>query len=487
MCSPCDVCLRIFNWKNRAYGLLLMCLTTAIAAQSQTFASLHSFDGTDGANPYGELVQATDGNFYGTTAEGGANGQGTVFKITPNGTLTTLYNFCSKSNCTDGALPYSGLVQATNGNFYGTTIEGGASGSGTVFRITQSGTLTTLHSFCSESGCTDGGNPYAALVQATDGNFYGTTFVDGANNAGTVFRITPSGALTTIYTFCSQSCADGGNTYAGLIQAANGDFYGTTIDGGTFGFGTLFKITPSGTLTALYSFCSVEPGCTDGAMPYGALVQGADGNFYGTTALNGGGANGPDGTVFKMTPSGTLTTLHSFCSQSDCTDGASPYAGLVQATNGNFFGTTFGGGANGIGTAFEITPSGVLTTLHSFDSTDGAGPFEDLAQGTDGSLYGATVAGGTNNDGTIFSVAVGLGPFVETQTSSGKVGSAVKILGTNLTESSAVMFNGTAALFKVASSSLINAIVPAGATTGFVTVMTSSGTLKSNKKFSVTP
>ncbi len=488
MRSPWDAFLHRLNWKNRAYGLFLLCLVLAVPSKSQTFNTLHSFDGTDGTNPYAALVQATDGNFYGTTSDGGVNGQGTVFKITPSGAVTTLYSFCSQSACTDGALPYAALVQAANGSLYGTTSEGGSVGSGTVFKITLSGMLTTLYSFCSQSGCTDGSSPYAALIEGTSGNLYGTTLAGGTNNLGTVFRITTSGRLTTLYDFCSQSgCTDGSNPYAGLIQATDANFYGATIDGGAFGFGTLFKITPVGQLTTLYSFCSAEPGCTDGAMPYGGLIQGADGNFYGTTAFNGGGADGSDGTVFKVTPSGTLTTLHSFCSQSGCSDGASPYAGLVQATNGNFYGTTLSGGTNGLGTTFKITSNGVLTTLHSFDSTDGAGPFEGLAQGTNGTLYGATIAGGANNDGTVFSVGVGLGPFVETQTSSGKVGSAVKILGTNLTGTTSVMFNGTAAVFRVASNSSISTTVPARATTGFVTVVTSSGTLKSNKKFNVTP
>ena len=156
--------------------------------------TLHRFDGTDGAFPYG-LVQATDGNLYGTTNVGAAQDYGTVFKMTPSGKLTTLHTFCSQSNCTDGARPAAGLVQATDGNLYGTTYEGGANDYGTVFKMTPSGKLTTLHSFCSESNCTDGASPTAGLVQATDGNLYGTTDGGGANGFGTVFKITPSGKL----------------------------------------------------------------------------------------------------------------------------------------------------------------------------------------------------------------------------------------------------------------------------------------------------
>ena len=234
-----------------------------------TLTTLHSFDWYDGASPTGALVQGNDGNFYGTTYGGGAEPRdGTVFKITPGGALTTLYSFCAQANCPDGQQPYAGLVQGTDGNFYGTTLEGGAntgcslgSGScGTVFKITPGGTLTTLYSFCSQHGCTDGGNPYAGLVQGSDGNFYGTTFGRGVNGYGTVFKITPAGALTSLYSFCSQTnCADGEYPHSGLVQASDGNFYGTTPEGGGGPIhqgGTVFKITSSGTLTTLYNFCS---------------------------------------------------------------------------------------------------------------------------------------------------------------------------------------------------------------------------------------
>src|SRR5208337_4428285 len=191
-------------------------------------------------------------------------GVGTVFTITPGGTLTTLYSFCSQSGCTDGANPYAALVQGTDGNFYGTTLGGAANG--TVFKMTPGGTLTTLYTFC--YGCT-GVSPYAALVQGSDGNFYGTTSFGGANGDGTVFRITPSGTLTTLHSFDGT---DGAAVYAGLVQGTDGNFYGTTAQGGGSGVGTVFTITPGGTLTTLYSFCS-QSGCTDGANPYAALVQ----------------------------------------------------------------------------------------------------------------------------------------------------------------------------------------------------------------------
>ena len=492
------------NWGTRACAVLVLSATTAIALPAQTLTTLYSFCSqsgcTDGNWPEARLVQATNGDLYGTTIYGGvapfgclasAFCSGTVFKITLGGTLTTLHRFCSQTNCPDGYLPLAALFQAANGDFYGTTSGGGTSGNyGTVFKITPGGTLTTLHSFCSQTNCTDGEYPFAGLVQATNGDFYGTTS-GGANKRGTVFKITPSGTLTTLYRFCSQTnCTDGAQPYARLVQATNGDFYGTTVFGGANDHGTVFKITPSGTLTTLYRFCS-QTHCADGYGPQG-LVQDTDGDFYGTT--NQGGANHDSGTVFKITLGGTLTTLYSFCSQSPCTDGKYPEA-LVQATDGNLYGTTGGGGANSGGTVFKITPSGMLTTVYRFCSqspcTDGFEPGAALVQDTNGDFYGTTVGGGANgtccSGGTVFRMSVGLGPFVKTQPTSGNLGAAVKILGTNLTGATSVSFNGTAAVFEVVSSSEITTTVPAGASSGEVQVVTPSGTLSSNASFRVVP
>jgi uncharacterized repeat protein (TIGR03803 family) len=497
------------NW-GRARAAFVLCLATAIALPAQTFTTLWNFGPyPGGAQPTAGLVQATNGDLYGTTGVGGANGNGTAFQITTSGTLTTLYNFCSQggTTCTDGSGVDGGVIQATNGDFYGTTAGGGAFGGGTVFKMTPTGTPTTLYSFCSLANCADGSMPIARLVQATNGDFYGTTSSGGANGYlyfGTVFKITPTGELTTLYSFCSQTnCADGMYPAAGLIQATNGDLYGTTAYA-TNGLatGTVFKITPSGTLTTLYSFCPSESNCTDGREPIAGLVQAANGDLYGTTQLGGTSsycsANDGCGTVFRLTPSGRLTRLHSFCSHINCTDGYWPVAGLVQATDGNFYGTTpFGGnidlgscGADGCGTIFKISPGGALTTLYSFCSqincTDGANPNAVLVQDTNGILYGTTPQSGAIGDGTVFSLSVGLGLFVETQTTSGKVGAAVRILGTNLKGATSVAFNGTAATFTVNSASEITATVPSGATTGTVEVVTSGGTtLSSNVPFRV--
>jgi uncharacterized repeat protein (TIGR03803 family) len=252
-------------------------------------------------------------------------------------------------------------------------------------------------------------------------------------------------------------------------------------------------MTPSGTLTTLYSFCSqgVYPDCTDGAYPDAGLVQATSGDFFGTTQE--GGAYGY-GTVFRITPSGTLTTLHAFGAQSG--DGQYATAGLVQATSGEFFGTTQDGGAYGYGTAFRITASGTLTTLYSFcsqgigiypDCTDGAYLFAGLVQATNGDLYGATGYGGVDGDGTIFRLYVGLGPFVKTLPTSGKAGSLVKILDTDLAGATSVTFNGTAAKFTVVSASEIATTVPNGASTGMIEVVTPGGTLSSSVPFRVLP
>ncbi len=440
----------------------------------QTLTTLLNFDGANGAFPYQtSLIQGTDGNFYGTDIEGGIYDQGTVFEVTGGGTLTTLYTFCSQINCTDGAEPEAGLVQATNGNFYGTTVVGGANGNGTIFEITPAGQLTTLYSFCSQTGCPDGANPEAELVQGTDGNLYGTTTYGGitesCDSCGTVFKITLAGQLTTLHSF--DYVDDGAFPQAGLVQATNGNFYATTNVGGANGDadGTVFEITPAGQLTTLYAFCQTD--CTDGAEPQAGLVQATNGNLYGTTQFGGTNFNG---TVFEITLAGQLSTLYSFCSQANCSDGVSPFAGLIQATDGNLYGTTYYGGtygacSGGCGTAFEITPAGQLTTLYSFGLTDGAHPAGGLLQ-ANGSLYGTTSLGGTRFDGTIFSLPLAqLGISLSCPTGTAQVGAAY---------SSALTATGGVAPY---TFSITNGSLPPGLTlnnsTGAVTgTPTTSGT-----------
>jgi uncharacterized repeat protein (TIGR03803 family) len=324
---------------------------------------------TDGRNPGTGMVQGGDGNFYGVAPIGGANGAGLIFKITPGGAYSTVYNFCSQSDCTDGKTPGAQLIEGADGNFYGTTFEGGVgevvctdqNSCGTIFKITPSGTLTTLYAFCRETGCLDGTAPGAALVEGTDGNFYGVTTNGGVQNSectnvgcGTVFKITPSGTLTTLHSFCQglNSCTDGFIPLV-LIEGSDGNFYGTAELGGANVYGTIFKITPDGDLTTLYNFCS-EAKCADGKYPNGLIFAG-DGNFYGATG-NGGAHD--EGTLFQMTPSGTVKTLYSFCNVTKCTDGEYPW-GLMQASDGNFY-NSMQGGKNGSGAIFELAISPAL-------------------------------------------------------------------------------------------------------------------------------
>jgi uncharacterized repeat protein (TIGR03803 family) len=325
------------------------------------------------------LIQGTDGNFYGTTYGGGANNNsGTVFELTPAGVLTTVYNFCSRTNCLDGELPTAGLVEGTDGNFYGTTQKGG---------------------LCLEDPC------------------------DAFEDGGVIFRITPAGKYTVLYSFCSQvNCADGSNPSTPLIQGTNGNFYGTTRDGGGVTAGTIFKISPSGEFTQLVGSGFFYPE---------GLIQGTDGNFYGTEA-NGGAGN--SGAVFQITPAGDVTIEYSFC---NCgTDGEDPVAPVFQATNGTFYGTTVGGS-------------------------------------------------GTSSDGTVYSLSMGLVPFVQAIPGEGKVGNTIKIIGTALAGVSGVTFNGVSSTFTFVSDTEITAKVPKGAATGPIEVFVPSGKLLSNVAFQV--
>ena len=292
---------------------------------------------TDGQSPQG-LIVAANGNFYGLTAGGGANNCscGTFFELTPAGRLITLYSFCSLTNCADGSVPLGSLVQGINGNFYGTTITGGVhcSTCGTVFEITPAGRLTTLHSFCNPQVCKDGFQPQAGLILANDGNFYGTTSEGGANGNGTVFKMSPSGVGSILHSFCSEpNCADGWSPEAALIQGTNGNLYGTASGGGAYDEGVAFQLTLGGVFTTLHAFCPNT--CADGQTPTSPLIQANDGNFYSTTY-----AGGLNGNIFEMTSDGIVTTLYDFCvAGPPCIDGYSPYSGLTQHTNGTFYGS----------------------------------------------------------------------------------------------------------------------------------------------------
>jgi len=364
-------------------------VTNVAVACAASESVLYSFSGgtSDGAYPeYSHLTLGSDGNFYGLTVEGGSANKGAVFKVTPAGVETVLHFFAGGN--TDGAYPSASLVQGSDGDFYGMTNQGGANNKGTVFKITPTGTETVLYSF---AGGSDGEYSYGNLVPGSDGNFYGMTYEGGAHNKGTVFKITPTGLETVLYSFAGGS--DGANPYGSLVQGSDGNFYGMTEVGGTHSEGAVFKITSTGTETVLWSFGSGS----DGTYPTGSLVQGSDGNFYSMTYY--GGAHGA-GTVFKITPAGSESVLWSFASSA--TDGGDPTGSLVQGSDGNFYGMTSTGGANGTGTIFQITPTGTETLLWSFGTgPDGNSPYGDLIFGPDGALYGVTNAGGTYGDGAV--------------------------------------------------------------------------------------
>jgi uncharacterized repeat protein (TIGR03803 family) len=374
---------------------------TPAYSESVLYNFCKAADCADGSMPsYGNLILGRDGNLYGVTASGGnlvaqcgTYGCGTVFRLSPTGAFTTLYAFCSKVNCSDGIFP-SSLIQDSDGNFYGVTEQGGTNtyeacgggsgcGAGTVFRLTPAGVLTTLYSFCNQADCTDGAGPSAPPLQGSDGNLYGTTLAGGLSGCGgygcgTVYKITPSGALTTLYQFCnSANCADGVGPFAALVEGADGDFYGTT-SGQYAGSGigandpgqTAFKVTPNGTLTTLHTFCS-QSKCADGSGPTSTLLLASDGNFYGTTNLGGEDSSGCNGygcgTVYKISPSGTFSTLYSFCDTADCTLGNQPQTGLIQASDGSLYGAALtSANLDPGGTVYKVTSSGSASLVYSF-------------------------------------------------------------------------------------------------------------------------
>jgi len=482
------------------WAWLVVISAVTLPAPAQTFNVLLSF----GENAYRplwmSLIQGQDGYFYGTTSQSpskqgvycflnGAAGCGTVFKVDREGVLTVLYEFCTGPHCPDGAQPDGGLVLAHDGNFYGTTGAGGLYGYGTIFKITPQGILTRLYSFCGQDQCSDGAYPVGSLIEGLDGNLFGTT-TQGGNSGppygcGTVFTINTKGTLTTLHKFVNRG--DGCVPFENLIQASDGNFYGTTAGGGSAGEGAVYKMTPQGTVTTLYSFCASDPYCPDGQNPEAGLIEANDGRLYGTTTYGGNGGNG--GTVFRINTKGTLETLHTFCREKGCSDGKQPVGGLIQATDSSLYGTTYAGGpttcdgGNGCGTIFKISADGTFSILHLLSTSEGGGPEGSLFQGTNGVLYGTTSQG----LGTLFTEDMGLEPFVLFVRRVGRVGQTGGILGQGFTGASAVSFNGTPANFTVSSDTFITATVPQGATSGYVTVTTPNGVLQSNVPFRVIP
>lgn len=470
----------------------------ALPCHAQTYKTLVNFDVSNGAAPYyGALVQGRDGNLWGTTSGGGANGGGTIFKMTPAGSLTTVYSFCPQALCTDGYYPVVGLVLGRDGNFYGATLMGGnengcdfPQGCGVLFKITPKGVYTVLHRY----GVSDfAAGPVGGLMQAADGRFYGDGGLDNGGMA--VYRITSSGIYTEV---ASWDLSTAGHPYGGLIQSTDGFLYGTTYIGGTGtncddGCGTVFKIQTNGkNMVTLHSF-----NATDGANPVAGLVQAADGTFYGTTVQGGSTGNcelvyfsSQCGTLFEITSTGVFTTLYDFCQEANCLDGISPSGTLIQATDGNLYGTTDLAGISN-GTIYEWNPTAqAFSVLYDFPYNSGS--LAGLLQATNGKFYGTNASGGNSPNcpygcGAIFGLDIGLRPFVRPVTYSGKVGATIEILGQGFTKSTTVAFNGTPTSSTTVSRTFLTATVPTGATSGYVTVTTGAVTLTSDKVFKVMP
>jgi len=420
---------------SRYAFIALVAVLSGAPAHAQSYTILHSFGaaplntgspqagntgsgGVGGLNPTAGLVRGTDGNYYGTTTAGGASaaqgigGSGTIYSISPSGALVLLHSFGDGSVQNDGVNPASGLLLGSDGALYGTTERGGASNEGTVYKADlPAGKIALLHSFGDSAIPADGQGPVGSLVLANDGNMYGTTG-SGGTDFGTVFRITPAGVLSILHKFNSRSVAnDGQYPSAGLVQGADGNLYGTTAFGGAGKSGTVFRMTLDGDVTILHSF-SDGTLANDGYYPTSALVQGDDGNFYGTTPY--GGAY-KDGTAFMMTPNGALSILHSFGDPSVASDGRHPQAPMIVGNDGTFYGTTSAGGNANQGVVFQMTKSGTVTILHSFaggsNYADGIDPLAPLVMDDAGGLYGTTFAGGSTagqtiggGDGVVFEV-----------------------------------------------------------------------------------
>jgi uncharacterized repeat protein (TIGR03803 family) len=370
---------RVFSIPRLVIATVCVVASPTTGWTQSSLEVLHAFTGgEDGGTLQSALIEGTDGNFYGATLTGGWGG---IFRMTPDGDLTVVHHL----SFIEGFTPPQ-PIQASDGNFYGTCANGGDFNLGTIFRMTPDGDLMVLHAF---AGGLDGGRPFSGLLEAADGNFYGTTYVGGTFDRGTTYRMTPDGTVTVLHAFAGGM--DGASPYSALIQGADGNFYGTTPVGGQGGWGIVFRMTADGALTILHAFDG-----TEGLAPYG-IMQATDGNFYGTT-INGLSNHG---IVYQMTPDGVVRVLHAFVGSPD--DGAGPFRDvLMQASDGAIYGTTEQGGTNDLGTVFRVCLDGTFTLLHSFTIVEGAGPSAAVVEGSDGNLYGTTFDGGDYNRGTAF-------------------------------------------------------------------------------------
>ncbi|HWZ82509.1 MAG TPA: choice-of-anchor tandem repeat GloVer-containing protein, partial [Terriglobales bacterium] len=435
--------------------------------RAQTYTDIHDFINTDGccASYPSLLAQGEDGNIYGATTSGGA-GAGNIFEITPTGTFNNLFNF----NGTNGRGPQGGLSLGFDGNFYGTTYQGGTNAAGTVFKITSSGTQTVLYNFMNT---TDGGFPKVPPVQAPDGNLYGTT---GNGTVATLYKITPSGTFSVVVNLPAQS-------YSPLLVGTDGNLYGTTLFGGTFNRGTAFQFSPTKKkLKIIHNF----EFATDGSSPTGPLMQGVDGKLYGTTSA-GGTSSG--GVLFQMSTAGKTVVLVNFDTVHEA-NGATPFAGVVQGSDGFLYGVASVGGANGLGTLFKVSTKGTgFAVLHDFGTATGDTPLSTPLLHTNGKIYGIAFHGGSHTAyGAIYSFDAGLNPFAsQFVIYSGKVGDSISVLGQGFSNATGVKFGTGAGTFVAGTDSFMTATVDAGATTGVITVLEPGGNLATPQKFKIIP
>src|SRR5580698_2275641 len=495
--SPPEFCWRKIRMKNfgtkflmsflRSLSISAVLLLAVTAATAQTYTNLYAYPGTDnntsGITWPSVLSQGQDGDLYSTIQTNGSYQYGRVYKMSTSGGYTLLYSFCGEGSpcASTGANPTGGVTLGWDGNLWGTTYNGGKDGAGTAFKMTPAGDLTSLYSFTNGK---DDSAPTYTLLQGQDGNMYGVSEAQYEGQYGSFFKLTTKGKISA-YPF---DYTDGSSPNL-PVQGTDLNFYGTTQGGGNAACacGVIYKATAAGKITVLHNFSGyVSSTQYDGARPIGILVEGTDGNFYGTT-YQGGEYNA--GTVFKITPSGTYTLLHSFSFQAPTYDGQLPIAGLTLGTDGNFYGTTAYGGTQNGGAIFEITPAGKETVLYNFcvvSCYDGFIPTTPMVLHTDGIFYGNT-AGNSNGGSVFYSFKTKLKPFVKLVTWSGKDGASAEILGQGFTGTTAVSFNGIAAKFDNVSDTYMTATVPTGALTGPVTVTTFSSSLKSDRNFLVTP
>lgn len=450
---------------------LLLILGAISTARAQTLTVMYAF-GTNPGDPtfpqrIGAIVEGRDGALYSATEQGGTYGKGAFFKITTDGKLTVLHSF---DGAHEGGSPDGGVTLGSDGNFYGTCYAGGAQGVGTIWKCSPTGTFTLLHTLMPD----DGSFPTSAPAQGKDGNFYGATSYTDNFLLGVVYKMTPTGGYTPLYKFNGKEMATVGVFASSLIAAADGNFYGTCYRGGPGNFGTVYKVSPAGSISAIHLFDNVH-----GAFPAN-IMQAPDGNLYGTCY-----AGGPTnyGIVYKLTTAGQFTVLHEFLGP----EGAIPFGGVVLAKDGYLYGITKGGGKGGRGALYRVKPDGTdFAAVYSLNGnlTEGRYGLQTPVQHSNGLLYGDTYQGGAKDAGVFYSLDMktfSLSPL------TGKVGDSVTLSGFGFTGATGVSFNGVAAtVFKVVSDTSITATVPTSATTGTVKITTPAGTLTSKTPFQVT-